>query len=142
MTVKIKRVDKSLPLPIYHTKGSVGFDLVARETTTIKKNEIKLVPLNVIIKTPKGYALHLMSRSSTPLKRGLIVANGVGLIDQDYTGEEDEIKIQFLNISGKTQIVEKGERLGQGVFVKVGVAKFKEVSKMSKKSRGGHGSTG
>lgn len=142
MTVKIKRIDKSLPLPIYHTKGSVGFDLVARETTTIKKNEIKLVPLNVIIKTPKGYALHLMSRSSTPLKKGLIVANGVGLIDQDYSGEEDEIKIQFLNISGKTQTVEKGERLGQGVFVKVGVAKFREVSKMSKKSRGGHGSTG
>jgi dUTP pyrophosphatase len=142
MIVKIKRIDKTLPLPIYHTKGSVGFDLVARETTTIKKNEIKLVPLNVIIKTPKGYALHLMSRSSTPLKKGLIVSNGVGLVDQDYSGEEDEIKIQFLNVSGKTQIVERGERLGQGVFVKVGVAKFKEVDRMSKKSRGGHGSTG
>jgi dUTP pyrophosphatase len=142
MIVKIKRIDKTLPLPIYHTKGSVGFDLVARETTTIKKNEIKLVPLNVIIKTPKGYALHLMSRSSTPLKKGLIVSNGVGLVDQDYSGEEDEIKIQFLNVSGKTQTVDRGERLGQGVFVKVGVAKFKEVEKMSKKSRGGHGSTG
>lgn len=142
MTVKIKRVDKGLPMPIYHTKGSVGFDLVAREATTIKKNEIKLVPLNVIIKTPKGFALYLMSRSSTPLKKGLIVANGVGLIDQDYNGEEDEIKIQFLNVSGKTQKIEKGERLAQAVFVKVGVAKFKEVSKMSSKSRGGHGSTG
>ena len=120
----------------------MGFDLVARETVSIKKNEIKLVPLNVIIKTPKGYALHLMSRSSTPLKKGLIVANGVGLIDQDYSGEEDEIKIQFLNISGKTQAVERGERLGQGVFVKVGIAKFKEVNKMKKQSRGGHGSTG
>lgn len=142
MIVKIKRIDKSLPLPIYHTKGSVGFDLVAREEVVLKKNEIKLVSLNVIIKTPKGYALHLMSRSSTPLKKGLIVANGVGLIDQDYSGDDDEIKIQFLNVSGKTQKIEKGERLGQCVFVKVGIAKFKEVSKMSSKSRGGHGSTG
>ncbi|OGH11292.1 MAG: dUTPase [Candidatus Levybacteria bacterium RIFCSPLOWO2_01_FULL_36_13] len=142
MNVKIKRIDKSLPLPIYHTKGSVGFDLVARENTVIKKNEIKLVPLNVIIKTPKGYGLFLLSRSSTPIKKGLIVANGVGLIDQDYCGEDDEIKIEFLNISGKSQKIEKGERLGQAVFVKLGIAKFKEVSRMSTKSRGGHGSTG
>ena len=142
MKVNIKRVDKSLELPKYHTKGSIGLDLTAREKVLVKPFVVTLIPLNLIVKVPKGYGLFLYSRSSTPGKKGLMVANGVGVIDQDYNGEEDEIKLAVLNFSKKNVIVNKGEKIGQGIFIKVATVKFNEVKKMSTKSRGGFGSTG
>lgn len=142
MKVKIKRIDKSLELPEYKTKGAVGFDLTAREEMVIKPFEITLIPLNIIVKVPKGYGLFLFSRSSTPGKKGLMVANGVGVIDQDYNGEEDELKLAVLNFTKKNVVVEKGERICQAIIAKVLVPKFNEVKKMSNKSRGGFGTTG
>lgn len=142
MKVKIKRIDKSLEIPEYKTKGAVGFDLLARVETKIKPFEVKLIPLNLVVKVPKGYGLFLFSRSSTPSKKGLIVANSVGVIDQDYNGEEDELKLSVLNVTKKNVLVEKGERICQGIFLKLSVAKFTETKKMAKKSRGGFGSTG
>lgn len=142
MKVKIKRIDKSLEIPEYKTKGAVGFDLLARAETVIKPFEVKLIPLNLVVKVPKGYGLFLFSRSSTPSKKGLIVANSVGVIDQDYNGEEDELKLSVLNVTKKNVTVEKGERICQGIFLKLSVAKFTESKKMSKKSRGGFGTTG
>ncbi|HYM65281.1 MAG TPA: hypothetical protein VES68_02245, partial [Candidatus Sulfotelmatobacter sp.] len=118
------------------------FDLTAREEVVFKPWEMKLVNLNLVVKTPKGYGLFLFSRSSVPAKKGLIIANSVGVIDQDYSGEEDELKTLLLNITKKKVVVEKGERICQGVFLKLAVAKFSEVKKMSAKSRGGFGSTG
>lgn len=142
MKINVKRIDKSLNLPEYKTKGAVGFDLTAREGVVFKPSEMKLIPLNLIVKIPKGYGLFLFSRSSVPSKKGLMVANGVGVIDQDYNGEEDELKTLAVNITKKKVVVEKGERICQGVFLKLGIAKFVEVKKMSKNSRGGFGSTG
>ena len=142
MKVTIKRIDTTLPLPEIKTKGSIGFDLVARENTVIKAFEIKLIPLNVVVKTPKGYGLLLISRSSTPLKKGLQLANGVGVIDQDYCGEEDELKMQAYNFTDAPVTIERGERIAQAVFVKVAVPDFVEVESMNNLSRGGFGSTG
>ena len=70
MNVRIKRLDKSLPLPVYETSGSVGFDILAGQTVTIYPNEITLIPANVIVEVPKGYALIIAARSSTPKKKG------------------------------------------------------------------------
>ena len=142
MKIKVKRVDKSLDLPEYKTKGAVGFDLTAREETAINPWEMKLILLNLIVKVPKGYGLFLFSRSSVPVKKGLMIANSVGVIDQDYSGEEDELKTLVLNVTKKKVVVEKGESICQGIFLKLAVAKFSEVKKMSSKSRGGFGSTG
>lgn len=142
MKVKIKRVDKSLPLPKYQTKGSVGFDFVCRETVAIPPKKLTDIPINNIIKAPKGYMLMLVSRSSTPKKKGLMVANSVGIIDQDYCGDDDELRLLVYNFTSKKVTVEKGERIAQGIFVKVGIADFEEVNKMKNKSRGGFGSTG
>lgn len=141
MNVKIKRIDKSLPLPVYQTKGSVGFDLVARETTTIESHSVGLIPGNVVIKTPPGYMLMLALRSSTPKKKGLIKPHGVGIVDQDYSGDEDEVKIQVYNITDQQVTIERGERVAQGIFVKVDVAEWNEQESMGD-SRGGFGSTG
>lgn len=142
MKIKVKRIDKKIELPFFTTKGAIGFDFHARETVTIKKGEIGFIPLNLIFKVPKGYGLFIFSRSSVPFKKGLIVANSVGVIDQDYCGETDELKLCVLNVSGKSVVVDKGERIAQGVIMKIEKPTFVEVSKMNKKSRGGFGSTG
>ncbi len=140
--LKIKRLDKSLPLPSYQTKGAVGFDLYARETVKIKPFTPTFVPLNTIVKIPKGYMLLIASRSSLPLKKGLMLANSVGIIDQDYCGEKDEIKALILNFTKKTVIVKKGERIAQGLLVKIIRPQIEESENMERKSRGGFGSTG
>ena len=141
MKVRIKRIDKDLPLPVYETAGAVGFDLLARETTEIEPKEIKLIPANVIVATPPGFALLVTSRSSTPRKKGLTQPHGLGVIDQDYCGEQDEIKIQVHNFSDKKVIVERGEKIAQGLFVRCERAEFEEIEKVENQTRGGFGST-
>lgn len=140
MKVNIKRIDKSLPLPIYETKGSVGFDLITRKDVVIKPKEVKLIPGNIIVETPPGYMLLLALRSSTPNKKGLLKPHGIGVIDQDYCGEEDELGIQVYNFSDKEVTVKKGEKIGQGIFVKIDKFEWEEKEEMGK-SRGGFGST-
>jgi len=142
MKLQFKRIDKKLPLPQYHTKGSIGFDLVSRKKITVKPQELELIPLNIVIETPKNYGLFLTCRSSMPIKKGLLIPNGLGIIDQDYSGENDELMLEAFNFTKKTVTVERGDRIAQGVIVKIEKVDFGEVDKMTKKSRGGFGSTG
>ncbi|KKQ37088.1 MAG: Deoxyuridine 5'-triphosphate nucleotidohydrolase Dut [Candidatus Roizmanbacteria bacterium GW2011_GWA2_37_7] len=143
MNLRMKRIDTSLPVPEYQTHGSVAFDLYARTTTTIKPFTPTIIPANIIVEIPDGYFLLLASRSSTPIKKHLIVANGIGIIDQDYHGDTDEIAMQVLNFSKEDVTVEKGERIAQAILVKIAkIDKFVEVQSMKKESRGGFGSTG
>ena len=137
-----KKIEKDLPDPEYKTEGSIGFDLVARVETVIPSFEVKLIPLNLVVKIPDGYGLFLLPRSSTPIKKQLLIPNGVGIIDQDYCGEEDELKLQVLNFSKKEVLVERGERIAQCVIVKIDQSQLLGIEKMSQKSRGGFGSTG
>jgi dUTP pyrophosphatase len=141
MKIKIKRIDKTLPLPQYQTSGSVGFDIYSREDIEIKPREIALIPGNIIVETPPGYMLIVSLRSSTPRKKGLIIPHGIGVIDQDYCGESDEVKVQVLNNTDSIVKVEKAERIAQGIFVKVDKFDWEETENMGK-SRGGFGSTG
>lgn len=141
MKVKIKRIDKSIPLPIYQTKGSVGFDISAREDTVVPPKSVALVPGNIIVETPPGYMLLVALRSSTPRKKGLHKPHGIGVIDNDYCGEQDEVKVQVFNSTDKEVVVEKGERIAQGIFVRIGKFDWEETNSMGK-SRGGFGSTG
>lgn len=142
MIVKIKRVDKSLPLPQYHTSGSVGCDLYARVTTKIPPQSLAKIPANVIIQTPPGFMFMLAFRGSTPFRKGLIPANGVGVGDQDFYGPEDEYQIAVYNFTEKEVVVEKGERVAQGIFVQVEIAKWEEIETVAEKNRGMFGSTG
>lgn len=141
MKIRIKRIDKSLPLPAYETRGAVGFDFLARETTVLQPSSIELIPGNVIVEVPTGYALILASRSSTPKKHGLTKPHGIGVIDQDYCGPADEIKIQMKNFTQSPVTIEKGTKIAQGLFVRVDRMEFEEVSEMQNESRGGFGST-
>ncbi len=141
MKVNVKRIDRSLPLPEYHTAGAVAFDVLAREQIEILPHSIGRVPTNIIVEIPKGYMLLLKDRSSTAKKKGLLCTTG--FIDQDFCGEEDEILLQFYNFQDKSVNVEKGERLGQAAFVPIMIPEWVEVDSMEKnKNRGGFGSTG
>ena len=140
--VKIKRIDKELSLPVYETGGSVGFDIIAREDTKITSKEITLVPGNIIVEVPKGYMLMVASRSSTPRKKGLTPPHGLGIIDHDYCGEKDEIKIQVYNFTDKSVMVNRGEKIAQGVFIRIDKMEWEEVDQMNTENRGGFGSTG
>ncbi len=139
MNVKIKRIDKNLPLPEYQTKGAVAFDLVTREKTTILPKSTGKVPSNIIVAIPSGYLLFIKDRSSTAKKKGLLIT--AGIIDQDYCGEDDEILVQFYNPGNEKVIIKRGERVAQGIFIKINTASWQEVDKMSKSSRGGFGTT-
>ena len=141
MNVKIKRLDKSIPLPIYQTQGSVGFDISAREDTIVSGKSVAVIPGNVIVETPPGYMLMLALRSSTPRKKGLHKPHGIGVIDNDYCGEKDEIGVQVFNSTDNEVKVEKGERIAQGIFVKIDKFEWEEVEQVGE-SRGGFGSTG
>ena len=141
MIVKIKRLDTDLPLPQYETGGSVGFDLLCRESVTIAPQTVALIPANVVVETPPGYMLMVTLRSSTPRKLGLLIPHGVGIIDQDYCGEGDEIQIQVYNFTDQPVTIERGDKIAQGIFVRVDTAEWSEVPEMESETRGGFGST-
>ena len=114
LSVRIRRLHDSVPLPAYQTDGAAGFDLAASEDVAVPPSSIALIPTCLVIQVPEGHFLGIFARSSTPLKRGLMVANGVGVIDRDYCGPADEIKVQVLNFTQQPVQVKKGDRLAQG----------------------------
>lgn len=142
MKVKIKRIDKSLPIPGYQTEGACCFDLITREKTVIKPQTMALIPQNIIIQVPKNYMFIVVSRSSTPKKKGLLIPHGIGIIDNDYQGKQDEVLFQVYNFTDEVVVVEKGERIAQGCIVPIEKAEFEEIDMVSDKTRGGFGSTG
>jgi dUTP pyrophosphatase len=142
MQIRIRRLDITMPLPTYATAESAGFDLSASADVIIAPRQIALVPTGLVIEVPTGYFLGIFARSSTPLKRGLVVANGVGVIDPDYAGPDDEVRIQVLNITTADVTIKRGDRLAQGIVLPAPRVTWQEVSDMRQETRGGFGSTG
>jgi dUTP pyrophosphatase len=93
------------------------------------------------VKVPEGYALVVALRSSTPAKKRLLCPHGVGIVDNDYCGPDDELMVQVYNFSEAPVKVERGEKIAQGIFVKIETAEWDETEKMEGKSRSGFGST-
>lgn len=141
-TVTIKRIDRGLPLPGYQSAGAAGFDLLCREQRTVAPGEVALLPANVVVRTPPGYMLLVAARSSTPRRKGLSVPHGIGVIDQDYCGPDDEIHVQVYNFTDTPVTVERGERIAQAIFVRVDRAVWDEIDTIDAPTRGGFGSTG
>jgi dUTP pyrophosphatase len=142
MRLRIKRLSPAIGLPEPATGGAAGFDLAAAADIEIPPRSIRLVGTGLVIAVPDGHFLGIFARSSTPLKRGLMVANGVGIIDSDYCGPEDEIKIQVFNITDAPVKVARGDRLAQGIILPAPRVEWEEVSETARPSRGGFGSTG
>ena len=141
MNVKIKRIDKTLPLPEFKTKGAAAFDFISREDVLIPPHSIGYVPLNVIIEIPEGCVMFIFARSGMH-KRGLMLANGVGVIDPDLCGEKDENKAVCFNFTDNEVTVQRGERIAQGLIQERAAVQWEEVEKMKEESRGAFGTTG
>lgn len=139
--IKIKRFDRTLPLPEYKTAGAAGFDMVARKTVNIAPGTVGYIPLNIAIATPNNHFLIVAARSSTH-KLGLMPIHGIGIGDSDFRGDGDEYKMPLLNFTKKTVAIAKGTRIAQGIFAKFVKASWHEVKNMKAKTRGGFGSTG
>ena len=131
-----------MPLPSYQTAGAAGFDLAASAELTVQPGEVRLVPTGLVMEMPAGHFLGVFARSSTPLKRGLMVANGVGIVDSDYCGPADEIKIEVYNFTTRPVEIRRGDRLAQGVIVPFARAEWIETAAPAAATRGGFGSTG
>lgn len=117
--------DKGINLPIRKTKYSAGYDIEAAEDTVIPSFKKGMAP--TLIKTGlKAYMqedemLLLYNRSSNPKKKGLIMANSVGIIDKDYyeNPENDgHFMFAFYNIKDEDITIKKGEAIGQAIFQK------------------------
>jgi len=142
MRLKIKRLDPGIGLPEAATGRAAGFDLASAVDIDIPPRSIRLVGTGLVIGVPDGHFLGIFARSSTPLKRGLMVANGVGVIDPDYCGPDDEIKIQVLNVTDAPVAVRRGDRLAQGIVLPAPRVEWEEVADVAAPTRGGFGSTG
>ncbi|HWP99897.1 MAG TPA: dUTP diphosphatase [Vicinamibacterales bacterium] len=140
--VRIRRLRPDVPLPRYQTPAAAGFDLAASEEIVVGPGEIKLVPTGLVIEVPEGYCLAIVARSSTPLRRGLMMPNAVGIVDADYAGPEDEILIEVYNFTAAPVRIAPGDRIAQGLLVPVARAEWREEAELKPVSRGGFGSTG
>lgn len=142
MQISFKRLTPDVPLPEYKTPGAVAFDIAVTEGGTLAPGERKLFSTGLVVRIPDGHALLLAARSSNA-KKGIQLANGIGIIDQDYCGPNDELRLALYNIGTEPYTIEKYERIGQGMFVPVTQATFIEPSLWeTQENRGGFGTTG
>lgn len=141
MKILIKRFDTSLPLPEYKTSGAAATDLYARVDTVIPARGVGYVPLNVAIQLPEDHWVLISARSSLH-KKGLMLANGIGVGDYDYRGDGDEYLAALYNFLDTDVTVEKGERIVQMIVMQRERVEFQVVEKFETADRGGFGSTG
>ena len=139
MNIKIKYFSDIEPIE----KIAVGdwIDLRAAKRAWLKKGEYCLIPLGVGMILPEGYEAHILPRSSTPGRFGIMCANSMGVIDNSYSGDADEW--QFPAVAISDTIIEKGDRIAQFRIVKNQPSiEFEVVEHLNDVSRGGIGSTG
>lgn len=121
----VKRINcEDFDLPKRSTAKSAGYDFYVPEDTVCKSHEITMVKTGVKACFPKDEMLLLFNRSSNPKKKGLIILNGVGVVDADYYNNSDnegEIAGLFYNMLNEDVVLKAGEKMMQGIFVKYAV---------------------
>lgn len=115
--------NEKINIPVRKTKYSAGYDIEAAEDCIIPvfKNGIKptLVKTGIKAYMLENEYLMLCNRSSNPFKKGLVMANSVGIIDKDYYENRDNdghLMFAFYNFSEEQVHIKKGEAIGQGIF--------------------------
>ena len=142
MNVRIRRLRPDIPLPRYESDHAAAFDFTAATDVVIEPARVALIPTGLVVEVPPGMFLGVFARSSTPLKRGLMVANGVGVVDPDYCGPEDEVKIAVMNFTAAAVTFRRGDRIAQGIFLTAPRVAWEEADQLREASRGGFGATG
>lgn len=118
-------------------------DLRAAEDVNLKFGQSKVISLGVSMELPDGYEAHVAPRSSTFKNFGIILVNGIGIIDNSYCGNDDIWMFPALCMNQEGTVIKKGDRICQFRIVKKQPEiRFTEVENLNKKNRGGIGSTG
>ena len=151
-------LEEEITLPHRSTKGSAGYDFCCAKEMVIpsffklalsfithqKKEAIAptLIPTGIKAYMPEDEVLSVLNRSSNPFKKGLVLANSVGIIDSDYYSNPENdghIMFAFYNFFPFDITIQKGEKIGQGIFSKFLKA---DSDSAEQKRTGGFGSTG
>lgn len=130
---------KDVRLPERATAGAAGYDFFIAEDTTCPAKQITLVPTGIKAQIDHGYYLQIALRSSAPKKFGLLLANGIGIVDEDYYLVNGHIMFQVYNFSNQDVTLKKYDRIGQGVFIPYALVD-NDITQTER--QGGFGSTG
>ena len=139
---KVKRIKEDIKLPERSTLNSAGYDFFALENIIFLPETITRVFTGVKCELMSNQVLILANRSSNPSKKGLVLLNGIGVIDADYYGNPDndgEIAFEFYNMLDEVVEIKKEEKLGQGLILKFDKVEDDYVTNVRKS---GWGSTG
>lgn len=144
MEIKVKKLNEKAILPHIASLGAAAADLHALldDPITIKAGERVLVPTGISIELPSSeYVALICARSGMAFKRGLALANGIGVIDSDYRGE---LLVAIINTGNIDQIIEPGDRIAQLMILPVITPVYIETDEIGETERGagGFGSTG
>jgi dUTP pyrophosphatase len=142
MTVAVRRLDPSVPLPTYALPGDAGADIVTTVDAELAPGERASLPTGIALALPDGYAAFVHPRSGLAARAGMTLLNAPGTIDSGYRGEVTVIVVN--HDPRRTLTLERGERIAQLVIQRVEHAAFVEVDELpsSRRGAGGFGSTG
>ena len=139
---KVKRIKDDIKLPERSTLNSAGYDFFALEDIIFSPETITRVFTGVKCELMPNQVLILANRSSNPSKKGLVLLNGIGVVDADYYGNPDndgEIAFEFYNMLNESVEIKKGEKLWQGLILAFDKTEDDYVTNVRKS---GWGSTG
>lgn len=140
-TIEIRYLTGNIPTLTYVDGKSDWIDLYVAKDMYIKQGDFALVPLGVAMRIPEGYEAHLVPRSSTFLRYGLLQTNSMGVIDESYSGDNDEWKMPVY--ATKDVFLHVGDRICQFRIMKnQPLLEFQTVKHLDSTDRGGFGSTG
>src|SRR3989304_9678664 len=137
IAIKVKVLDKSIPVPGYAHAGDEGLDLYSAVDCGLKPFERKKIPTGIKVSIPKGYAGFVQPRSGIALKNGIGMVNAPGLIDSAYRGEICAILINLdpVNIFH----IKKGDKICQMVILGVKAVRINIVDELDETARGESG---
>ena len=140
-TIKIKYFTDKIDKLCYIDGKSDWIDLRCAEEITLKKGDFKLIPLGVAMQLPSGYEAHIVPRSSTFKNFGIIQTNHMGVIDETYSGDNDQWMMPVLAI--RDTEIHVNDRICQfRIFEHQPAIAFEEIKHLDGTDRGGFGSTG
>ena len=150
MELKVKKLHPDAKLPTYGSKGAACFDIYALGCASCFPSSEGLpteffegftVSTGLAFEIPEGYAMKVYSRSGHGFKSDTSLANSVGIIDSDYTGQ---LYVRLYNHGAEPFVVNKGDRIAQAMLVPVNQVSLTEVQELKETERGanGFGSTG
>lgn len=160
--VKVFKVHPKAKIPEIKSVEAAGFDLCCVEDFSMSPGQQIVVGTGLVMQPPEGYHMEILVRSSMAYKYGIMLTNNVGLIDRDYAGTKDELKVMLFMCPEQPMVIGKrrtsvttslanrgdiefksGDRIAQVVFRKTESFEFEEVDTApNDEARGGLGSTG